>query len=286
MDRETEKAVLAAQKNGITEHLIYERLSHAVKEPRNREVLRHISKDELRHYEFWKKHSHKDVSPDRLKIWRYLLIARVLGLTFGVKLMERDEGRAEKVYEKFAETFRGVRSIVEDEGKHEERLIGLIDEEHLRYISSIVLGLNDAIVELTGTLAGLSFALQKGGLIALVSSITGIAASLSMAASEYLSVKAEGGDKSPIRASIYTGSTYVITVLLLISPFLLFANIYFCLGVSILNGIFLILLFTFYLSVTKSIPFRKRFLEMCLISLGVAGLSFIIGFLIRIFLKV
>jgi len=285
-DRETERAVLAAQKNEITEHLIYERLSDAVKEPRNRDVLRHISRDELRHYKFWKKHSRRDVSPDRLKIWKYLLIARIFGLIFGVKLMERDEGRAQEVYEKFTESFHGARSILEDEGEHEESLIGLIDEEHLRYVGSVVLGLNDALVELTGTLAGLTLALQNAGLIALVGSITGVAASLSMAASEYLSVKTEGGERNPIRASIYTGIAYVFTVLLLISPFLLFSNIYFCLGVSILSGIFVILLFTFYVSVTRSIPFRRRFLEMSLISLGVAGLSFVIGFLIRIFLNV
>jgi VIT1/CCC1 family predicted Fe2+/Mn2+ transporter len=257
-----------------------------LKEPRNREILRHISRDELRHYEFWKKYSHRDMEPDRLKLWKYLLIARVLGLTFGVRLMERDEGRAQEVYEKFAGSFQGGRSIVEDESEHEESLIGLIDEDYLRYVGSVVLGLNDALVELTGTLAGLTLALRNAGLIALVGSITGTAASLSMAASEYLSIKAEGGDRSPFKASVYTGIAYVLTVLLLISPFLIFTNIYLCLGVSILSGILVILLFTFYVSVTRNIPFRRRFLEMSLISLGVAGLSFAIGFLIRLFLNV
>jgi VIT1/CCC1 family predicted Fe2+/Mn2+ transporter len=45
-------------------------------------------------------------------------------------------------------------------------------------------------------------------------------------------------------------------------------------------------LFTYYLSVAKDISFRKRFLEMVLISLGIAALAFIIGFLARTFLEV
>ena len=48
-----------------------------------------------------------------------------------------------------------AKEIVEDEDKHEQELIDLIDEERLRYVGSIVLGLNDALVELTGALAGL-----------------------------------------------------------------------------------------------------------------------------------
>ena len=37
----------------------------------------------------------------------------------------------------------------------------MLDEERLRYIGSVVLGLNDALIELTGALAGLTLALQN-----------------------------------------------------------------------------------------------------------------------------
>ena len=56
----------------------------------------------------------------------------------------------------------------------------------------MVLGLNDALVELTGTLAGLTFALANARLVALAGIITGIAATLSMAASNYLAERANG----------------------------------------------------------------------------------------------
>jgi VIT1/CCC1 family predicted Fe2+/Mn2+ transporter len=97
----------------------------------------------------------------------------------------------------------------------------LLDEELLRYAGSIVLGLNDALVELTGALAGFTLALQNTRLIALTGLITGVAAALSMAASEYLSTRSEGGGRSPLRASLYTGTAYIITVFLLILPYLL-----------------------------------------------------------------
>jgi VIT1/CCC1 family predicted Fe2+/Mn2+ transporter len=162
----------------------------------------------------------------------------------------------------------------------------MIDEERLKYIGSVVLGLNDALVELTGTLAGLTFALQNARLVAVAGLITGIAAALSMAASEYLSTKTEGGEKNPLRASIYTGITYIFAVSVLIFPFLIFKNPYFSLGWALTGAIILILLFTFYFSVVREVSFKRRFGEMLAICLGVATLSFLIGLLVRQFLGI
>ena len=162
----------------------------------------------------------------------------------------------------------------------------MINEEKLKYVGSMVLGLNDALVELTGVLAGLTLALQNTRLIAMAGLITGVAASMSMAASEYLSTKSETNGKDPLRASLYTGSAYVLTVLFLIFPFLLLPDIYLALGFTVLNAIIVIFIFTFYISVVKDLSFKKRFLEMTVISLGIATLTFIIGFMIRIFLGI
>ena len=159
----------------------------------------------------------------------------------------------------------------------------MIDEERLKYVGSVVLGLNDALVELTGALAGLTFALQNPRLVATAGFITGIAASLSMAASEYLSTKSEGEGKDPVKSCIYTGIAYVLTVLVLILPFLLLNNLYLSLSITLSSAILIIFIFTFYISVAKGLPFKKRFFEMALISIGVASLSFIIGLFVRRF---
>ncbi|MHA2055741.1 MAG: hypothetical protein ACW99F_19390, partial [Candidatus Hodarchaeales archaeon] len=51
--------------------------------------------------------------------------------------------------------------------------------------------------------------------------------------------------------------------------------------ISIFFAVIIILVFTFYISVAKNLSFKKRFLRMLLISLGVAVISFFIGFLIN-----
>jgi len=286
LNKEAEKAILTAQKSEITEHLIYGKLAQSVKDPKNKEVLKKISSDELKHYNFWKEYTNKDVKPNQLKVWKYFLISKIFGITFGIKLMERGEEEAQVTYGKISKFVPDAKSIIKDEDEHEMRLIGLIDEERLRYVGSMVLGLNDALVELTGALAGFTLALQNTRLVAMTGLITGVAASLSMATSEYLSTKSEGNAKNPLKAATYTGIAYVLTVLFLILPYLLLTDAYACLGSTILAAIIVIFLFTFYVSVAKELPFKRRFLEMTLISLGIAGITFIIGFLIKALLNV
>ena len=277
----TKVKILQAQKNEITEHIIYKKLSSIIKEENNRKVLESISNDELRHYEFWKNLTNEIVKPDRFKIFYYVFISRIFGLTFGVKLMEKGEHIAQDTYAKLRGVVSGVDEIIKDEEEHEAELIALISEERLKYVSSIVLGLNDALVELTGALVGLSLALQNTRLVAIVGLVTGIAASMSMAASEYLSTKQEETDKNPVKASVYTGFAYVMTVLFLISPYLIFKNIFLCLILVLIIALLIVFFFTFYISVAKGLSFKKRFLEMASLSLSIAVVNFFIGIAIR-----
>ena len=282
LDQETRKTVLKAQGNEITEYHIYRKLASCLKEEGNKKILEKIADDELRHYNFWKRYTKRDVKPDKLKIGWYYLISRILGLTFGVKLMEKGEEQAQVVYERISSIIPEAKKIVEDEDMHEIELINMIDEEKLKYVGSIVLGLNDALVELTGALAGFTFALQKTELIAMAGLVTGIAASLSMAASEYLSTKTEESGKEELKASMYTGFAYLATVVFLIYPYFIFNNVYLSLGNTLFNAVIVIALFNYYISIAKDIPFRRRFLEMASISLGVAALTFVVGFIVRL----
>ncbi|MDD5085177.1 MAG: VIT1/CCC1 transporter family protein [Candidatus Omnitrophica bacterium] len=284
MDEDIRKRILGFQKNEITEYHIYTRLALSVKDSHNSEVLKRIADDELRHYGIWKKHSQEDVAPDEAKIWVYFLISRILGLTFGVKLMERGEGGAQIAYKAISKDVPEATDIAREEDGHEKELIGLINEERLKYVGSVVLGLNDALVELTGALAGLTLALQNSRLIAAAGLVMGIAASFSMAASEYLSTKSEAGTegaKNPLKASIYTGIAYIFTVMFLIFPFLISDNLYLSLTIMFANALVVIAAFTFYVSVAKDVCFKKRFLEMAGIGFGVALLSFGMGYIIR-----
>lgn len=282
--------LLAFQKNEITESQIYSRLARSSKSPENRRVLEKIAADEQRHYQVWRRYSGQDVPPDRVQVWKYTTISRLFGLTFGIKLMEGGEGDAQENYESLANTIPEAAALIQEEQRHEEALVGLLDEELLHYVGSIVLGLNDALVELTGALAGLTLALQNTQLIALTGAITGIAAALSMATSEYLSTRSEetlaGSLRTPLKAAIYTGIAYIVTVVLLILPYLLLTNYYLCLAVALGIAVLIIALFNYYIAVARDQPFRSRFLEMTGLSLGVATLSFLIGYLLRILLGI
>ncbi len=278
--------LLAFQRNEITEHHIYRRLAQSIRSPENRQVLEKISQDELGHYQDWKKYTGQDVPPDRLAIWKYYLVSRILGFTFGIKLMERGEEKAQVNYAELRSVIPEIDAWIQDEDAHEQKLIEMLDEDLLHYAGSIVLGLSDALVELTGALAGLTLALQNTKLIALSGLITGIAAAMSMAASEYLSTRSEKTSKHPVRAAIYTGVAYILTVTFLILPYLLFGNYYLDLGLALGAAVLIIAVFNYYISVAQDEPFRQRFFEMAGLSLGVAAVSFVIGYLIRIFLGI
>ncbi|MEM7815758.1 MAG: VIT1/CCC1 transporter family protein [Candidatus Aenigmatarchaeota archaeon] len=288
IDAKTMGKILSFQKNEITEHIIYSRLSRSAKDPENKKLLEGISRDELAHYNFWKGITGMEAKPSKMKIWKYLLIAKIFGLTFGMKLMEGGEEGAQEAYGKISKSVPKAIKILRDEDRHEQELLGMISEERLKYVGSIVLGLNDALVELTGTLAGLTFAFQNTQIISLAGLITGIAASFSMGASEYLSTKSEETAelRSPKKASAYTTIAYILTVLFLISPFFLLSNHFLALALTIVNALIVIFIFTFYISVARSLPFRRRFAEMAAISLGIASITFLIGMLIRVFLGI
>lgn len=270
------------QRNEITEYHIYTRLAQTMKTAENRRILEQVAADELRHYQYWRQRTGQEVKPSWLKVWFYCLLGRLLGFTFALKLMERGETGAHARYGEMGQTETEVAAIAEDEGAHEEALLALLDEERLRYTGSIVLGLNDALVELTGALAGLTLALRHTQLIAMTGLITGIAAALSMSASEYLSTQAEADSaREPVKASIYTGVAYIFAVFVLILPYLLIRNYYVCLAVALVGALLIIAGFNYYISVARDVPFRRRFLEMTLLSLSVAALSFLIGFVLR-----
>lgn len=280
------KKIILFQETEITEHHIYKRLAKRIKSAENAKILDQIAEDELRHYKGWKEYTNEEVQPRWFFVWFYYLVSLLFGFTFGVKLMEMGEEKAQVNYEAVSKVIPEATKYQDEEDKHEHQLIEMLDEERLQYAGSVVLGLNDALVELTGALAGLTLALQNVKLIALSGLITGIAASLSMAASEYLSTRSEETSKHPVRAAVYTGIAYIITVTLLILPYLLFESYYLDLGIALTTAVLIIAIFNYYISVAKGESFRERFVEMAGLSLSVAAFSFVIGYFIRTWLGV
>lgn len=275
------------QQSELTESVIYEKIAAFAKGEENRQTLLRLAREEKAHYEIWKKYTGIEMKPEKRKIWKYTLLARILGFTFAVKLMENGEEQAQSEYDQLARDVAESAAIRQQEEEHEAALLGMLDEERLQYVGSMVLGLNDALVELTGSLAGFTFALQNTRLIALSGLIIGISATFSMASSEFLAARSEGRSDA-LKSCTYTGIAYLITVVLLIAPYLIFDTAQYIPALICMLALVIAIIagFTYYTSVAQGQKFLSRFLEMALISIGVAVVSFFVGVLAKKFLGV
>ena len=286
------KAILLSQlRNELTEAAIYERLSKMEKDSGNRGILERISADEMSHAKLIAAIVSENVKPCSFKIHWTVFCARAFGLTFVLRLMEKGEHNAGGTYRTIIDAYPQLSLIAEDEDRHEAELIGMLNDERLNNMGSIVLGLNDALVELTGALAGFTFALGSPAKIAKLGLITGFAAAMSMAASAFLSARADaqaGGEKSSegegngaLRSALYTGIAYVVTVFLLIAPYALLPSATVALAVMLLVALSIIAFFNFYLSVARDVSFKRGFFVMAGISTFVALVSYGFGYLLR-----
>ena len=281
------KIIRKMQQNELTESVIYEKIARFAKGEENKQTLLRLAQEEKAHYEIWKKYTQQEMKPEGGKVFWYSLVARFLGFTFAVKLMERGEENAQEEYQLLAAEITESTHIRQQEEEHEQALLAMLDEERLQYVGSMVLGLNDALVELTGSLAGFTFAMQNTRLIALSGLIIGISATFSMASSEFLAARSEGRSDA-LKSCTYTGIAYLLTVVALISPYLIFPNSQYILALVCMLAIVILIIagFTYYTSVAQDQPFKSRFWEMAIISVGVAVVSFFVGVAAKKFLGV
>ncbi|MDD3191321.1 MAG: VIT1/CCC1 transporter family protein [Bacilli bacterium] len=276
------KQIQKVQKAEITEYHVYKNIAKRTKDEKNRAILERIAAQEKAHYEIWTRVLNKPTKPNRFAIFIYQILHILLGYTFTLKIMEKGEAGAEALYMQLEKYEKNAGQIALEEQEHEKELLDMLDEERLNYVGSIVLGLNDALVELTGAIAGLTLAFADSKIISLSAIITGIAASLSMASSEYLSAKTDNNPNAK-KSALYTGVAYIITVAILVLPYLLIPNNHFLsLGIMLASVVIIIFFFNYYISVAKNLPFKGRFWQMVAISLGVSLISFGIGYVVKL----
>ena len=270
------------QQDELNSAVLYEHIAQKVKNDKERETLHSIAKDEQKHAEVFEKYSERKLKPNYFRIRLFFLVRCLLGYTFLIKLLEYGESRGIHSYQSEIDQIPEISQILADEEKHEKILMNLLDEERLHYIGDIILGMNDALVELTGSLAGYTLAMQNSKIIAMAGLITGISATLSMAGSGYLSAREEES-KDAIKSTVIIGLSYFITVVFLILPYLIFpASAYlWALVATVLIALLIIAGFNFYISVAKDRPFGKGFWSMAAISIGVAVISFAVGYVVK-----
>ncbi|MDO5112436.1 MAG: VIT1/CCC1 transporter family protein [Clostridia bacterium] len=275
-------AVRKAQVDEEEGAILYAFMAKREKKAENRRILDQMARDEKDHAALWRSVTEEDLHPSGGRLLWGKLVTAVLGFTFMVKRMHKGEQLAQDAYETMQQELPAAAKVLSDERRHEAELATMLDEERLHYVGAMVLGLNDALVELTGAIAGVTFALCNTRLVALTGIITGVSATLSMAASNYLAERADDNPNA-LKSSAYTGIAYLVTVALLVTPYLLFpTHMYTAAFATMIAVVLLIILFfNYYIAVAKDEPFLRRFGEMAVISLSVAVISFVIGILAK-----
>ncbi len=283
-DKENLKKALIQQQNEINDYTIYKALALSQTDENNKKIFEKISKEEKYHYDFWVKITNTQIEPQKLVVWWFVLLVKIFGTSFALKSLEKREAGAEEFYKELFEIYPESKKIYEQETQHELELIDMLNDKKLLYAGAIVLGMNDALVELTGTLSGLAFAFDKSLTVGLTGLIMGIAASLSMAGSAYFEAKENPSEEiNPLVYSLYTGVSYILTTAILVVPFFIFDLIIESLIMMFICAFLAIISYNFYISVAKDLSFSKRVIQMSAITFGVALISFAIGYVVKFY---
>jgi VIT1/CCC1 family predicted Fe2+/Mn2+ transporter len=288
MTERLDRVALEQARDELFAYRLYTALAERLPDGSSRAMLTELADQERSHVDFWVGVGglrEDRLRPSRLRHWLLVAASVVLGPAFTIRWLERGEDKAIQTYRALLEDGslnetqkRKVRKMLREEEEHEQLLESGVEDERRLYLGAAVLGLNDALVELTGGLTGLVSSISDPKLIGFAALVVGVAASMSMAASNFLSV--DIGEESEIRAgkaAAYTGTAYIIVVVGLVLPFFLISNRHIALGITWASAVAIIAAFSFYSSVMQSRSFWRRFGVMLMLGVGVAVISFWIG---------
>jgi len=281
---ELAEVAYGSAKDELTEYVTYNRISELKigNKPALSKTLARLAEMEYRHYEFWKKFcADRKITVSKFKVALMVFLRLFLGVTFTVKLLERGEAGAIKRYQAVAhlvpsEDQAAFQQVIADEKQHEQALVEQLDEPQIRYISFIVLGLGDALVEISGIHAGSLGIYNSTKLAGLAGVIAGAAASVAMASAAYAQAKT-GFKGSAGLSALYTGASYFVTAVILATPYFLTGIMFNALFASVIAGILLIAFTSFYSSVIAGGVFRKDFTEVTSIMLGATVGLYLLG---------
>lgn len=270
-----------------SDYILYERLSKTVTDDSPfSEVLRALSATEHGHYEFWKRYV-PDEEPRlaRLKLYWVLFLRRFFGLTFATRYLDRHEANVVAEYAGVARLIPGedgaaFDSMVADEKEHEKAFAMKVESSAVAYISFVVLGLADALVEISGIHAGWLGLFEKTEIAGLAGVIAGGAASLAMASAAFAQAK-QGGFKGSARLSAsYTGISYFVTAVILATPYFLTRSMPLALGGSLTLAVVILAVTTWYSVVIQQKTFARDFVEILAILFATTIIVFALGYIV------
>jgi vacuolar iron transporter family protein len=270
-----------------SDYTLYDRLSKTVSpESPFAGVLKTLSGTEHGHFEFWRKYV-PDEEPklDKMKLNWVLFLRRFFGLTFATRYLDRHEGKVVVEYGEVSHLIpeadkKAFDAMVADEMEHEKAFAMKVESTAVAYISFVVLGLADALVEISGIHAGWLGLFEKTEIAGLAGIIAGGAASLAMASAAFAQAK-QGGFKGSARLSAaYTGVSYFVTAVILATPYFLTASMPFALGGSLTLAVIILAITTWYSVVIQEKRFLKDFLEILAILFATTIIVFSLGYIV------
>ena len=286
--QELSETAVEEAKNEMTDYATYKRLASSEKAQTNKDMFEKLSAMEQNHYELWKKYcppDTKEIGPKRATVSLTLFLRRIFGASFAIKFLERREKSTVKKYEELkssvpAEDQSAFQSMIEDEKGHETAFADIVAGSYVKYISFIVLGLADALVEIAGIHAGSLGIYKSTELTGLAGIVAGAAASLAMASAAFAQAK-QGFEGSPGLAAGYTGGSYFVAAVALALPYFLTKTMLVAITSSVVVGLGIIAFVTWYNSIIVGSRFVREFSELAGVMLGATVALYVFGSIVR-----
>ena len=284
------KVAVESMKDEAKDRAIYEALAKAYRGSNHRytETFRTLAATEQKHYDFWKGYAGgREAKPSRLATFFILNLRLLMGTTFAIRFLERHEANTIARYRAIAplipEDGRGAfQDIIADEMSNERSLRDRVEGPFVKYISFVILGLADAIVEISGIHAGSLGIYNSTELTGMAGIVAGAAASIAMASAAYAQAKQGFRGSAPVSAS-FTGASYFVSAAILAGPYFLTGAMVTAMAVSLTFGIVMVMAATYYNSVVSGKRFIKDFAELVAIMLAATAALYLFGDVVRVY---
>src|SRR5439155_25052107 len=286
--QELSEGAIGEAKDEMTDYTTYKRLASSEKSQTNKDMFEKLSAMEHKHYDLWIKYCPQGakIGPKKATVYFVLFLRRLFGASFAIKFLEHREMTTAKKYEALkssvpAEDQAAFQSMIDDEKGHETAFADIVAGTSIKYISFVVLGLADALVEIAGIHAGSLGIYNSTELTGLAGIVAGAAASLAMASAAFAQAK-QGFEGKPGLAAAYTGGSYFVAAVVLALPYFLTKAMLGAITLSLVLGLAMIAFVTWYNSISSGGRFLKDFSELAGVMLGATFALFLFGNVIRL----
>lgn len=283
---------------------VYGRLMRYERNPSLKEILGRLSRLEGSHAAMWRSLVGDVRAPPRpaaeeARVSFYRAFRLLFGLSMTIKVIEYKEAqlyrRLEAALSSSGATPREkatINRIERSEDEREDPLINKIAEHSaiLNNIRDVIFGMNDGLVEILAAAVGISAALQSSLLVLVAGLIVALSGTLSMAGGAYLSTAYEKqlrvmqrkSFKKPAKSALYVGISYIIGAMFPLLPFMAGYSGFYGIAASIAITAVVLTVVASTIAVITDVSIKRRVASTLAITLGIAALTILIGYLARV----